>query len=386
MSVLKIAEPDVFALVEKHIDILRDGWKPPGEDKQRKSPFHEALERLLASCTDEERTAIKRSLHFVFRDWTRETAEPSTRPQGLKEHRHADYWQRFLSVPELCEAHRDQPVLRAILQWERNRTGKLPELVSDADRSQAVEDLAVLLSSEAAVALLARIIEMRAGERPDEWPPAEFMLPEPPGIVPVSRILTVKPLQRDRLTEVLGEAIRTHTAKNLALVRELMFLFLTETDVQPLFLDPGTIRQLRNEFTGVLAQLDPKEIIESLRGSDPWTLLYCSWGMDRLRKKGDRAAPPFEGWEEFSQRLLDALELAPDVIIPQVVPFLVKEETYFDSSLDRHMKRYEVDRELAARLFDLDRLARLLCGHLLPESAIPPTFVERYQAAISELC
>jgi len=84
------------------------------------------------------------------------------------------------------------------------------------------------------------------------------------------------------------------------------------------------------------------------------------------------AGPPFEGWSSFSARLLDALEQAPSVIVPQIVPFLTR----------GNGRRWVFDGAVARSLFDMDRLGELLRRHPIPESGLPGRSRERYRAVM----
>jgi hypothetical protein len=60
---------------------------------------------------DERSRAIVQSLvEFIFGDrYTRQ------KPQGVFHRHHADYWERFASIPRLEDSQRDQEVLRTIM-------------------------------------------------------------------------------------------------------------------------------------------------------------------------------------------------------------------------------------------------------------------------------
>ncbi len=379
MSTLKIMEPDVFALVERHIDILRDGWGSRGEGQPKKSPFDEALERTLAKRPDERARAVRGILGFLFGDWSQRKTAMSSRPQGLSEHGHADYWRRFLAVPELRDDERDQPLLQAMVGWQNGRTGELPELVADPTRSKAVEDFAVVLSPVALVNLLQKVIERHANERPEEWPGYDSGNAAPTGVAATWRMLK----RRDspshgrtriarELERILGTAIEEYTPKNLGLVRSLMRRVELERDASPAVLPGNAIDRLRDKFTGTLSRLTPHEIVETLRGADPLTLSHSIWGLEWLRSEGDPKTVPFPRWEEFAKRLLEALEEEPGVIVPQIVPLLVGQGPGL--------------RERADCLFDLDRLRELLRRNPLPEAQVPETVRERYRTLLEELC
>ncbi|NOZ94069.1 MAG: hypothetical protein GXP47_04910, partial [Acidobacteria bacterium] len=379
MSVLREAEPDVISLVNQHIGLLRKGWEPRGENKNQESPFKKELDRLLSEEQSEAtRNAINVILNHVFDGWNKPHAPASIkRPQGFVVAGHADYWSRFLAVPDLTEDERDQPVLREMQRWENDRRGELPALVADPKRSEAVEDLSPFLSPEAVVTLLEKVIGDRAAELPEQWPSDESSIPEPPGIVPLWRmLLRNRSLGREEehLEQVLATAVRQQTPRNLELVRWLeLYYFTDEIDFR--VLNENAINRLRAELTTALIRLSVDAIIGSLRHAGRWALYHCSWGRVQSRHQHELVPPPFEGWDGFSNRLLDALEQAPAIIVPQLIPFLVREDG----------GGYIFDKPMAESLFDVERLSVLLRRHPIPESAIPKPLLERYRVLMEAM-
>lgn len=374
MSVLKIAEPKVFALVEEHIDKLRDGPR-----KNEKSSQDETFDKRLAETLSGDRRrglkSIEAILDFVFphRHSPPDPHSLPERPQGVAVDRHVSYWTRYLSVPSLTEQERDQPILESIDQWETDGQGSLPKLVADPERSEAVETFSRKMSPSRLNQLLRAVIIDRLREGTTKWPEDEHGTRKPPGIVGIWRILHRNRIDEEGLEATLQESVREVTGRNLALSDELMHYFATgESGVANLLSDLA-ISELRRSLETRLAQLSETEISDGLRGAAPFVLVRCCWSLDRLRK-GNLDGLPFENWEGFANRLLDALESEPAVVLPQVLPFIVSKNESASS------EEPVFDEELARRLFDYDRLLKLLREHLHADAVVHPHLEGVYKA------
>lgn len=365
MSVLRVTEPDVFALVDRHIDILRDGWETHRVVEDQKCPFDQALSRLLSEEPEATRAAAKELLRYIFDDWHIEKNPASIlRPQGLAVAGHADYWRRFLAVPDLANDERDQLVLEEMARWERDLTGQLPDLVAQPDRARFVEDLSQYLSHEAVMALFEKVIEDRAQESSHEWPLADSIHHRPPGIVTMRGIFDRVTPSPAILEERLRAVIQRLTPVNLGLIRELMDLFFSD------LLNSSTPR-LQDELAEALLNLSTEELINTLKEADPDVLFHCVFSIQESQTR----PYPFKNWETFASRLLDTLEQSPSVIVPQLVPFLVKEKG----------GNPIFDEDAATKLFDRNRLRELLLRHPIPKEEVPEAIRERYRTLMAAL-
>ncbi len=372
MSVLKVTEPDVFALVEEHIDELREGPRD-SEQSPQEGRFTEQLNRALADGPPKRSHSIAAMLDFVFplRHTQRGEDRLPERPQGLAVNRHVSYWNRYLSVPTLTEHEGDQPILNGIDQWETGAQGPLPRLVADEERWKVVETFSRMLSPARLNQLLRAVINDRITEDPAKWPKDERDVRKPPGIVALWRIMRRNQFDEEGLVSTLHESIQEATGTNLALADELLYFFGTR---EPPLLSDQAIGELRQHFEELLAQLSETAIVESLRGAEPYVLVSCCWSLDR-RRRNDYDGLPFTGWEEFADRLLNAFESEPDIMLQQILPFL--------TSRNDSVREPFFDEKLAKRLFDYDRLLKLLREHLHADAALHP-HIEHLFKAVSD--
>jgi hypothetical protein len=370
MSVIKIAEPEVFAIVDENINVLREGPRNSQVSSQEdKVPaWRNQLEELLVGRKYE---AVLKMLEFVFPnlDERPDYDYPPNRPQGIAVDRHASYWARFLNVPMLKDSERDQPVLASIDQWEREGQGTLPRMMADPSRAKAVETFSKKLSPHRLDQLLRAVINDRLSEATTDWREDWQGQPDPPGISEIWRIMHRNEIDRERLSATLHDSVRESANRNLTLADELLHWFATrESGVSNLLSEPS-IEGLRKSFEQYLASLSETEIINGLRGASYAVLLRCCWSLDRLRRDDFRGLP-FEGWEDFADRVLNALELEPAIMLPQVVRLIVSVRS----------DKYVFDEEQSRRLFDYDRLLSLLRGHLQADAVVHPHIKEAFKS------
>jgi hypothetical protein len=380
ISILRITEPDVFALVEKHIDLLRKGPTRLAGTDPKPSPFDEGMTRLMEDRPRERWTAVDRILDFVFpnRKTGVESHSVPQKPQGLTVNNHVDYWSRFLIVPDLADDARDQPLLKEIELWEHDRTGKLPEHVADPGHSEGVFNFGAGFSAGALNDLLRTVINGRAGESPDEWPIDHRGEPSPPGIVEIWRIMNRCAPNQSDLKDLLKDAIRSYSRRNLTLIDELMDRFATVEPRSPAHLDRAAINELRKPLEDALSAMSETEIIESLRGAGSAVLLHCVWSLDRIRS-GNLNGHPFQDWPPFADRLLDASKHEPPVVLPQLLPFVVSD------SHPTNNRQPTFDEEKARELFDFDRLIDVLRRGRLDASNVPEEIAKKYRVVITAI-
>ncbi len=345
MSIVREARPDVFALIQEHIDTLRGrGFSEEGLRKAR-----ERWEASLATrqLDDRTRSAIGEVIKFVFNP-----ADAELKPQGLRRDTHTDYWERFLAVPILSETERDQNVLRVMISESEE---DLIRVLEDRSLSAAVESFARLLSTVRLRRLLVPLIKRRCEERPSEWPDGN-----PPGVVPVWR-MWLRRAERGELrpSEVLDEVRHAEDEalpRNIYLaIRIEQYFVLPGAGVHNMLDAGGTtlVEEAKQHLRDlVLAAYGgkPGALADALVGAPTPTLLWVCWGIDRVRA-GNMAGEPFPGWPILARTILDAAMLKPVEISPQIAGLVVRESTMLDGSGEHLVHRYDFDDRAAANLF-----------------------------------
>ena len=280
MCAVRSATPGVFAAVEQHTDVLRDGPSKYRRDEQKDgSAFRTQLDKIVGEDSADRR-ALDKILDFVFaRTRLSGFHERQSKPQGLDVHGHCDYWARFLGVPVLEDFERDQPVLRAISDWDSaGASTELVSLVSTPERSRAVVDFVQVISSAGLIRLLEAVVEARCKERPSSWPEGDFENRTAPGVVAIWRMFHRKremgAHDEVSLAKSIEGLLSRSVANNLSLAHELVYYFFTPTErVFPLVRDEDVAGLSARVVAELRAFSDrpPECLAQALDGASPWT-------------------------------------------------------------------------------------------------------------------
>lgn len=336
MSMLREAAPDAFAVVENSLEDLRGVVLRTR--RQERNPIVE-FEKTLTDLGLEER--IRQAVLFIVKHVF--DKKSALRPQGFHSSNHTDYWRRFLSLPELSEAERDQIVLQVL----RSKDDKaIVTLLSDPERSRAVEDFAQVLSPKRLVALFLPLVEARLNENPATWAEDRY----PPGLIPYWRMLRDRAgaLDMDALVQNIEKGLEIAAPTNLALLEEIVHWMATSSR-ELVDLLPSSARTrikqrsrelLQDTYTG-----KPDLLATHLKNTFPYTLVWLCWGLERIRAQQTRGQP-FEGWPQFASTLLQALHVDPEAIATQIAPFIVRDHPRL-----RGPETWEFDREQCTALF-----------------------------------
>lgn len=340
MSILREAEPDVFALVRQHIDGLR---RLEGRRADRKG-----WDAVFAEMPLDERMrdAVNQAVNFVFSEHSAEL-----KPQGILNSRHTDYWERFLAVPALSGGERDQPVLRTILEQDDEAVLRLLE---DPRRSDALESFSRLMTTDRLRRLIVPLLKRRSTENPSGWAEGN-----PPGMIPLWR-MWLRRSERGELApgDVLDEvrrALDVVVPANLFLAARVEQYFVSQSgDVHDMLRDGNISRA--NEAKTHLRRLavatysgKPEALADALVGAHPPTLLWVCWGLDSVRANA-MSGEPFPSWADLAATILQAARLRPAEVIPQLACLVSRESTVF-ARRGNLAQRYEFDRDLAQNLF-----------------------------------
>lgn len=335
MCVLREAAPDVFAIVERNIQDLRG--RVLRSRREDRNPIAEVEKEVVElGLEDRQRQAVAYIIQNVFdkRSW---------RPQGFRSSNHADYWQRFLTLPDLSESEQDQAALRTMIDSD---DAAVVKLLSDPARSSTVEDFSLILPPKRLQRLLLTLVAARLHENPSTWDEGRT----PPGLIPYWRMLRERSdaLDIDVLVEDVLKSLELAAPTNIALLEEVVHWIATSSPELADLLPPREhirIKQrsrelLRDVYTGK-AQL----LAERLRDTFPFTLFWLCWGLERIRS-GRARGVPFEGWQPFANTLIEALKIDPTTVAAQIAPFVVKENRRIHGP-----DEWEFDREQCTMLF-----------------------------------
>jgi hypothetical protein len=336
LSILRESEPEALSAIEDHLHHLREGWTSDRARKDESLAWTNALAKAVPD--DRRRVLVGEAVDFLFKK-----GQADQRPQGVRQHNHADYWERYLALPELDATARDQRVLR-VLASEDDAAVLL--LLSDPATEAAVYDFRHLISAERATRLLLPLVELRSRESAQGWPDHE-----PPGLVPIWRLWLraaehgelKSPIVLDHVHRALDLAI----PQNLTLAAEIEHYFVAPSrdvhELMPAADSDQAKKYLRTKLVATYHR-NGAALAANLRGAPAPVLLWVCWGLDTVRADAMKGLP-FDDWAKFRDAIVEASRTEPATMLPQVAVMLVRE-----LGPDRDMN-YRFDEDAATRLF-----------------------------------
>jgi hypothetical protein len=361
ISLLRHAEPEVFAWVEAHLSHLRgtqwhrEGSTGPNPGQQAE----QALDGIVgAKDASPRRGRVDAVLEFIFPQRRSHSAggKPATEaaeraPQGfaMPGVEDADYWRRYLRREPIPYEQSDQRVLRVLTTWQQQAgqdRGALVALLNEPGPADKVLAFARLFRDPPE---LQRLLEQVVEALPPEARPPS---PEE-GFVSLTDLWKV--LQRrdaissagkssSGLGELIVRLVKESAPRNLTLAWELTHLFATPEADEPRECAEDEARPIREALQGCLVRCfvespEPVQaLLAALRGSD-WRLLdACSWTLPRNRK-AERSGLPFERWPDFVATVVAAAQVEAQTALPQLLPFMVKDASSRDSGFDEEAAR-----------------------------------------------
>ena len=252
---------------------------------------------------------------------------PGVALQGVQ---NPHYLARFMSPGPVLEEERDQPVLQAIVSWNEQRSNVLPTMIDGSERGEGVRSFAPLLKLDRFPRLFARVVRRLHLQSAAEWKgthPWEHTYPD--DLVQLRQIAGALKIDQSKLFEclrlVLPKLARTHIPLGDAIIR----WFVNRTSGVDPILSMPQVEELQKSFRASLGACFQSgtagELETAIRGGVPHTCFWASWGLDRLRT-GTVPDLPFPTWLSFAEALVELAEQSPRVGIPQLLPFVVRDD------------------------------------------------------------
>jgi len=339
MSMLREASPKAFALVESHADSLRGQRIATKRDSQPLNDFSAELSAL--DLDPRTQAAVMFVVRTVFDKHNR-------RSQSLRNCNHADYWYRFLVLPEILPEKRDQRILKILTT---DNDDEILKLLSDPEFFAAIEDFAHVLTPERLQGLFLKFVRAHLDDDPGKWPREETGSSAPPGLIPLWRMIRDRmgAIDLDRLATDVERGLELSAPKNLALMEEIEHWMLASVPELIDLFPRSTLDRLKARVRELLWKTydgRPKELADALRNASPLTLIWLCWGLDRIRAR-QNSGLPFPEWPAFSKTVLAAMDAAPDVMLPQIAWLVVRQVRSFDSP-----DEWKIERDRCAELFE----------------------------------
>lgn len=364
MSVIRSVSPVLFSFIDRNIDSLQHDHRPIGMDKEadeQRAALKDGLRRAAASVQDVAmQAALLQLVETVFPTLK---ASSHKKPQGFASDGPRDYWSRFSSCVRPSSRESDQEVLRSIQAWRKYSSKGLVEQVCDPQRGDPIVAFATLCEPHELIRLLREVTEAESARQRAAWPSSS-----PSGLISVRAMMNKVKVDTEILTCTIVDLVLSFGPSNLSLGYAFESWFAERAGGPPAILDQAQSARVRVALVEVLVQFsDEQLLIEALRGAEPYLLYWCSWGLDRIRKR-QLGGLPFDGWEEVADVLLRAGRRDARIVVPQVLAFVVHEDVVGGEEPGSTQRVARFDAEIAERLFGCDHLARMLCEGCIHES------------------
>jgi hypothetical protein len=362
ISLLRFGQPAAFGVLFSLADRLRQSQKPSGPHAVQNNPWDELSARLLDKVPDDR---IRMAVTTVATDMFGPVDDDV--PQGFARTDGVDYWRRYLSRPQLTDGERDTPVLKAIAE----STDRIVELCLTKDGAPQVERLGARIEADQVVKLIDGFLDRLQGIEYPDWPDET-----PPGLMNVWH-LALNRARKGRwpsgaLLGVLCKHVRGAVPGNLALVEVLLYWFGTSESTAADLLNPDERIAFRREFNQCFVQTflaKPRALADALSTGPDFLLARLCWGIERVRRPD--GSLPFDDWEHFAPTVVEAAEMAPTTVLPQL-SYLVtaRSEVMRDDGMDA---AYRYDSVATRRLFGERDVLSLFVGDVEVRSTLPDT-------------
>lgn len=343
-SAIRVGRPRLFSFIIDNIELFRHGFKGVVTASDKKPhPLRSVLEELLSAKNEIERKGILNTLDFLFPAALREYEANDfvESPQALSSNRHTDYWRRYLTLPEISPEDSDQAALAAIFDWKSRRENDLSQRMMSAPRSAQISSFVRLFTISELCQLLVEITTLVADDESIMWEDRYH----PNGITAIYHMMQYLPSDQDALTETIESLMKKYAGVHLLLVNELLHWFDGSrghtyiTAEQQTQVNELLIKLLVMHYGSV----DSDDLLAAL-GDGSHYLMH--WLCMRRSDVEVAVALPFSEWPKISNALLSAAE--SDVVrgLPYIVPFVVNNWVFQETS--------------AKCLFDVERLWKIL--------------------------
>jgi len=396
MSAIRVARPNLFAFIDRHISLFRRGFT---EFAQKGEPSeHPKFKELLDLLNRESRAippnALKSLIHFVF------PALPEPRvqhdadsiyadyPQSLAVERHVDYWSRYMSASPVGEKKSDQAALRSVRAWRGKEPNDLLDRVLNPETSDQIETFVRLFKPSELCTLLEEVATKAALKDAASWSDPS----DAPGVIPIWRMMHRHSPDPTLLCETIESCIRAYIGTHLPLAYSILYYFggPGSGTVPPLLQETERRRVVvaaRDALLQLCTLASAEHVVEARKNGSPWVFFWITQVFTSGVPDNTNGLP-FESWEQFSTLLLDLAEQNPAVGLPQIVPFVTEGKhravRSFNKETEIHERRMQYsahfDEPTAKKRFDLARLLPLLAKATIPDD-LEPQMAEHFRAA-----
>lgn len=298
---------------------------------------------------------------------------------------HVDYWRRFDAVIVPKDGDGDQDALKAIQDYDRDPENLVSRIISgtregDVDRTLQAINLLGARDDSFWLDIFIRVVHATAELPPEirEYSSSRIEATQN-RYYGVSCILHRRWLfdgtkAQQWIQSDLVDLIARVSKLDLGVAHELVDRFLGPDNENRIrangsgseAVNAEVAENLRKQATKrvceALAGASCEELVRSLRPGTAHELLHVTFGLPEIRRWRDtrpERPPTVPGWEALAPRLIDAIVLAPDVVVPAVAAMVVWRS---GGSFDRRPVESSVRETFVDELFDRPKLIAALRG------------------------
>lgn len=349
-TTLRFGAPEAFEFLLEHHSEIR-GLFDRGSDedyKVRQEAVGKKWDRAVIGVKWD--TASANSLaQFLFPRWvTRNGFFEEGLLQSMRIFEPTDYWSRYLAEELDPNRVRDQEILHGLVVWRKDdhgpyfRGATLPlVLCSDKEFSSKFEHLAPVTLTGQEI----RQIASATFEQALALQGVKACRDSVVGFIPLWRLAIRQPIDETEHLEWVKNEIFKALSKSLRFANDIYYYWISnsEADVQGkpdrVELRNQVVSHAKNIFAGkphdFIGVIDPHDMCSS----------YRFRGYLKISDEGESAfITDRDDW--FSKLLLDAGELNPQVIVPQITCLLTDEQHSFEGNFREGLSNELFEKEM----------------------------------------
>lgn len=359
-NVLRYAAPGSFMFIIENFNekrgLQRDSTLKKSEERLKDL---EAKWSQITGGVAWDSTSAQHLIQFIFPTWKFKYYHyKKSKYQGLAVDNPTDYWLRFLDEELTAEVFRDQEIIRGLTEWKNNADGlyfrnqSLTFVLCESDDfTKKFEHFAELTLNGFDIRRIAAAIFSEAIKLHGVATHKDSV----PGFIPLRECATRQPIDEKEHLNWVQEQIFKALPLSLRFANDIYYYWKSNSEmdvhnkVKHEDLRRAIVSQAKILFANnplkYLKVLDPNHISSS-----------CDFSVNLSSpEEGGEGFVPAD-WLWYFALLLDAGDLDPQVIMPQVAYFLFKGERHIDGY------KYSFNMDFAEKIFgpSLNRLMQLL--------------------------
>ncbi len=356
-NVLRAAAPEVFIFVNQNINVLRSFAPVPESEggRKRNEKNREELQKELRESTERasyDSETAQKLIDVMFPGWADPAKsmypsmrEPLRRYQYVENSRPTDYWARLTREELSPKEVRDQEILFALDEWNRDRQQKVfrdmnmrEAILSAKEVFDKVRQFKEFIDAKTLRALAQEQFQLTLEKDKnkasrencpavEEW---ALLRPEPPS------------LDSQKWRDWFYEQIKMAMPVSLRYVNDLYYSWVEPKRYSPLKLRSKIVEEAKRIYGR-----NPKALVRAI---DPECFSVTHFAREYSESKQGGLGFNPEEWEWLGDALLAGAKIKRDIIVPQIV-LLVGHIDIRPGKRTGTVHSYELGEDLAKGLF-----------------------------------